>query len=169
MNAVRHGRSSAPVTGLMRFLVVAAMVLVAGCAPSALQPALTGVRSLGYACGDGVKDNVPSGLYQWHCSGMVEGNLAVINVDGNANGVAGFTLSINSVDLALMRAEFLSLVTSVSPLTAEPDLAAALDTWTGTQDPKVFGAARVNGECDATQCVVYITSVDGPLQPLRLP
>jgi hypothetical protein len=169
MNVVRHGRGPAPVTGPMRFLVVAALVLGAGCTPAAVQPTLTEVRSLGYACGDGVRDNEPSGLYQWHCTGMVEGNLAVIDVDGNANGVAGFMLSINAADPGIIRSEFRRVVTSVSPLMAEPDLASALDTWTGTQDPRLVGAARVDGECDATQCNIDISSIDGPIQPLRLP
>jgi hypothetical protein len=153
----------------MRFIVAAAVALAAGCNPAAVNPTFAGVQSLGYACGEGVEDGEPSGLYQWHCTGTVDGHLAVIDVDGNANGTSGFTLSINAADPGIIRGEYRRVVTSVSPLTAEPDLAAALDSWTGRQESQIVGAARVNGACDATQCNIDITSVAGPLQPLHLP
>lgn len=147
--------------------------LLAGCiastAPAAVRATLEQVEALGYDCGAGVADNVPSGLTQWRCPGTVAGHTAVVDVDGNDNGVAGITLAINSTDPAISRTEFRRLTTAVSPLTDQPDLANALDSWTGAQDPKVVGGAEVNGECDATQCLVFITSVDDPTKPLRLP
>jgi len=138
-------------------------------APAAVQATLEQLNALGYACGPGVADNVPSGLTQWRCPGTVAGNPAVVDVDGNDNGVAGVTIAINSIDPATSRNEFRRLATALSPLTAQPDLGSALDNWTGAQDPKFVGGARVNGECYATQCLVFITSVDGPTEPLRLP
>lgn len=155
----------------VRLLLVAGSL--AGCvgagAPATVQATLDGVAALGYRCEAGIPDNVPSGLTQWRCSGTVSGSRATIDVDGNDAGVDGFTLAINGTDPAISRTEFRRFVTAVSPLSAQPGLAAALDSWTGAQDPTSVGGVRVNGECDPTQCVIFIRSVDGPNQPLRLP
>jgi hypothetical protein len=95
--------------------------------------------------------------------------VAAIAVEGNDDGVTELILGAHSADPAIARAEFRRVVSAVPPLTAEPDLAAALDTWTGTQDPRVVGGVEVNGVCDVTQCVIYIGLVAGPPQPMRLP
>lgn len=147
-------------------------ILLTGCnaaAPSAIRPTLDDVEALGFLCDAGIPDNVPSGLTQWHCRGTVRGHEVSVLVDGNDAGVAGFDLVIHSTDPAIARDEFRRLVNGVAPLTAQPNLGAALDAWSGSQHPTVVGGAAVNGLCDATQCIVFIGSVDGPTNPLRLP
>jgi len=143
--------------------------LLAGCnalsAPAAVRATLDEVEALRYDCGEGLADNVPSGLFQWKCSGTVAGHRAIVDVEGNDDGVVGLTLDISSVDPTFTRAEFQRLANSVSLLRAEPGLVGALDTWSGVQNPVRVGAARVNGECDATQCIVFIGFRDGPVQP----
>src|SRR6187549_3751869 len=128
--------------------------LLAGCnalsAPTAVRPTLDEVEALGYDCGEGVADNVPSGLFQWKCSGTVAGHRSIVDVEGDDDGVAGLTLDINSTDPTITRAEFQRLATSVSLVSAEPALVGALDAWSGVQNPVRIGDARVNGECDAT-------------------
>jgi hypothetical protein len=143
--------------------------LLAGCttvsAPAAVRPTLIAVEALGYHCDTGVADNVPSGLTQWKCSGSVAESRASVDVDGNETGVTGLTLDINSVDPEMSRLEFRRLASAVPPLSAQVGLSTALDTWTGTQDPTHVGGIRVNGLCDATQCIVFIGFVEGPPQP----
>lgn len=153
----------------MRLRLLVTALVAAGCASAAVQPTLADVQSLGYACGDGIRDNVPSGLSEWHCSGTAGGRQATINVDGNDGGVAGITLAIDSPDPDVLRAAFQRLATEVAPVKVAPSVRDALVGWSGQQQSTTLGNARVTSECDATQCFVEITSVDGPLQPLRLP
>ena len=134
-------------------------------APAAIRTTLGEVGALGFECDAGIADNVPSGLTQWRCSGTVSGKGAVVDVDGNDSGVTGLTLAINSADPAISRAEFRRLATSVSLLKADVGMASALDTWTGAQDPTFVGGAHFNGECDATQCLVFVSFADVPTQP----
>lgn len=154
------------------FMALLAGLLV-GCsaltAPVAVRATLEQIEALGYDCGAGVADNVPSGLFEWKCSGSVAGNRASVDVEGNEDGVAGLTLDVNSIDPAISRSEFRRLVTAVSLLIAHPGLSGALDTWTGAQDPRSVDGARVNALCDATQCIVFIGFVDAPIQPSQVP
>jgi hypothetical protein len=155
---------------MRRSLVIALTVVVlGGCTPAAIQPTLADVRSLGFACGDGARDNVPSGLYQWHCSGTVAAKDGTILVNGNDGGVAEIDLAINSADPAVMRSEFRRVAIEVMPLRLAPALADALVVWSGPLRATVIRSARIASECDATQCIVEVTSIDGPLRPLRLP
>lgn len=171
-NSRRHARAHLAVLSLMRrasLLLFASLLAGCNAAPSGIRPTLDDVEALGFLCDVGIPDNVPSGLTQWHCRGTVRGHEVSVLVDGKDTGVAGFSLGIDSTDPAIARDEFRRLATGVAPLTAQPNLAGVLDAWSGAQDPKVVGGARVNGLCDATQCIVFIGSVDGPTNPLRLP
>jgi hypothetical protein len=100
---------------------------------------------------------------------MVAGELAVIDVNGNDRGVAEIIASIDSADPDVMRIEFQRVVTGIALLKVAPGLRGALATWSGQQQVTTVGNARVVGQCDATQCDVDVTSVEGPLEPLRLP
>lgn len=148
--------------------------LVAGCsaavtAPAAIQPTLRAVEGLGYRCEPGEPDNVPSGLTQWRCPGAVAGAAAGINVDGNETGVSGMALVVSSVDVGVTRAEFQRVARAVPPLSGNPNLVNALDSWGGNPGPTQIAGVRINGLCDATQCIVFIGFVEGPTQPPPVP
>ena len=147
--------------------------LLGGCssvdAPAAIRPTLDQVIATGYACGSGVPDNVPSGLLAWNCSGTVAGSQAGIIVEGNDDGVAGFTLVIHSTDPAVTRTEFRRLAAAVPLMSTQPGVSQALDTWTGQPNAVNVGETRVNALCDVTQCIVYIRYTVGPAQPVVLP
>lgn len=158
-----------------RLAATALLALLAGCAgaPSAfprVQPTLAAIETLGFHCGDGVADNVPSGLFQWLCPGAVEGVRSTVLVDGNEEGVVGITLVIDeSTDPDVARAGFRDLVNGVPPLNTAPLLVDTLAGWTGGKQRESVGGVRVSGVCDATQCIVMVESAHDPLRPLPLP
>jgi len=158
---------------MRHLLLTAALVaLVVGCngAPAAIRPTLAGIIALGYRCGEGMKDNVPSGLFQWHCDGTVDGTVSTVLVDGNQEGVAGITLFINeSDDPEIARVGFARLVTGVPPLKAAPALADVLRRWPGEQQSTVVGPVRVFAECKPTYCIVIVSPAGDPLRPMQLP
>ena len=62
-------------------------ILAAAChgtspAPPAVTPTLAAIHAIDFTCGAGIRDNVPSGLSQWACEGMVQGQATTILVDG---------------------------------------------------------------------------------------
>ena len=146
-------------------------VATAGCsAPVAVRPTLDAVRALGFTCGDGERDNVPSGLFQWHCHGAIDGAASTILVGGNEEGVSNITLvSEDSTDPAIARAGFGRLVASVPPLSTAPVLVDALAGWTGAQQRTSVGGVAITGVCDATQCLVTVDPIGDVLRPLPLP
>jgi thioesterase domain-containing protein len=149
-----------------------ALVLVAACgAPSAVQPTLDALASLGYTCGEGQPDGVPSGLTGWHCPGPVafEGG---VGVEGNGAGVASMTLSVvwpAAADPAAARDVYRRIVTAVPPFDRAPALAEALASWTGAQQSTTIGGALVMAECIRNQCWVTIASTTSPMEPILLP
>ena len=160
----------------MRWAVVGVLILAsaAACAgpttPAAVQPTLTAIETLGLRCGDGVKDNVPSGLFQWSCSGAMEAVKATVLVDGNAEGVAGFTLFFQDLsDPAIARDRFGKLVDAVPPLSTAPVLKDSVAGWAGGQQDWTVGGVHISAQCDATQCVVTVFPSRDPLRPLPLP
>ena len=159
----------------MRSIAVALVLLgsLGGChtsnAPAAVRATIDQIEALGYDCGAGIPDNVPSGLKSWSCSGTVAGNRAGVMVEGNDARLAGITIDINSTDPAVTRAEFRRLAGTVPPMNTQPELMEALSAWTGEQNPMILGKTRVNGLCDATQCIIYIGYLDPPAQPLDSP
>jgi hypothetical protein len=158
-----------------RLAAIALLAVLAGCAgarsaPPAVQATLVGIDTLGFRCGEGIPDNVPSGLVQWHCQGSVDGFGSTVLVDGNEEGVAGITMVIDeSIDPGVARAGFGRLVDAVPPLNTAPVLVDTLTGWNGEQQRNVIGGVRVSAECDATQCIVDVVSADDPLRPLPLP
>jgi hypothetical protein len=158
---------------MRRFLLVAAlMALMVGCngAPAAVRPTLAGIIALGYRCGEGMKDNVPSGLFQWQCHGAVDGTASSVLVDGNEEGVATITQFINeSNDPEIVRVGFSRLVTGVPPLKAAPALVDALRGWPGEQKSTVVGQVRIFAECEATHCIVSVMPYGDALHPMELP
>ena len=160
--------------GAMRTIAVALLFagLLSGCnaahanAPAAVRETLDQIDSMGYDCGAGVPDNVPSGLTAWSCPGAVAGNRAGVIVEGNDDGLAGVTLVIHSIDPSISRAEFQRLTAAVPPMSTQPGLDEALDAWTGAPNPVVVGEARINALCDVTQCIVYINYWEAPAQPV---
>jgi hypothetical protein len=158
-----------------RLAATALLALLVGCtgvpaAPSAVQPTLAGIDTLGFHCDEGIRDNVPSGLVQWPCQGTVDGFGSTVLVDGNQEGVAGITLVIDeSIDPGVARAGFGRLVDAVPPLDTAPVLVDTLTGWNGEQRQNVIGGVRVSAECDATQCIVGVLAAEDPLRPLPLP
>jgi len=160
---------------LNRLAVGLVLVVLTGCAgvssaPGTVQPTLAGIDALGFRCGEGQPDNVPSGLFQWICPGSVEGRDATVLVEGNADGVAGITLVINqSIDADVARRGFHRLVESVPPLNRAPVLIDTLAGWSGRQQSIVLGGVRVSAECHDTQCIVMVVNAQDVLRPLPLP
>lgn len=155
---------------LMRFrlLPAIAVLIVAACAPRSVRQTLTALRSTGYVCGEGVRDNVPSGLWQWRCRGPVAGTDAFVNGDGHDAGAAEITLSVDSTGPALIAAEFARLAPRVAPLTTTPGLADALGTPTSQHVFATVGRAAVEHVYDGMQRHLQVVS-DGPLVPLTRP
>ena len=161
----------------MRNAVASILViaLATGCglretAPDAVRPTLAAIEALGLRCGDGVKDNVPSGLFQWSCRGAIEGVGTALLVDGNEKGVAGLTLLVDDPsDPGVARTQFGRLVDAVPPLTTAPVLKDALASWTGGQQSSTIGGVRVSASCDVTRCIVAVMPARDALHPLPLP
>ena len=151
------------------------IALVAGCgggpaAPSTVRPTLSAIETLGFDCGAGISDNVPSGLSQWSCAGKIQGQDTVILVDGNEAGVTGISLGVRtSNDPAVARDGFQRLVASVPPLTSAPTLVDTLAIWSGEQQRPIVDGLAVWAECDETQCVVMVVGSTDALRPLPLP
>jgi hypothetical protein len=154
------------------FLILA---LAAGCSPRETTPdavltTLAAIEALGLRCGAGLRDNVPSGLFQWSCDGSIEGVHSVLLVDGSHEGVAGISLFVDDpTDPEVARSQFGRLVDSVPPLTTAPVLKDVLAGWTGRQQARTVLGVRISAQCDATQCIVTVMpdrNARGPL-PLR--
>jgi hypothetical protein len=155
---------------LAALLTLAAILAGCASAPPAVRPTLDGLGRLGFSCGDGMKDNVPSGLFQWSCNGAVDGMASTVLVDGNQEGVVGMTLVIDaSADPIVAQSAFAHVVGGVPPLDAAPALAASLAGWTGAQQSHVVGGVRVSAECSPTQCSVIVMPDGDALHPLELP
>ncbi len=161
----------------MRSAVVGILVLafVTGClgrssTPPAVQPTLAAIEALDFHCGDGVKDNVPSGLFQWSCSGAMETARASVLVDGNEHGVAGITLVVDDPsDPGVARNGFDRLVDGVPPLRDAGVLKDTVAGWTGGQQAWTVGGVRISALCDSTQCIVIVMPAEDALRPLPLP
>jgi hypothetical protein len=151
-------------------LAIAAGCVGRGTTPAAVQPTLTAIETLGPRCGDGVKDNEPSGLFQWSCGGAVNAVRSTVLVDGNEDGVAGITLMLDGTsDPGVARNGFGRLVDAVPPLSTAPVLKDTLAGWTGGQQAWTVGGVRISALCDTTQCIVTVMSAQNPLRPLPLP
>jgi hypothetical protein len=161
----------------MRSAVIGSLILVlaAGCfgrgtSPAAVQPTLAAIETLGFRCGDGARDNVPSGLFQWSCGGAMEASRSSVLVDGNADGVMGITLFVDDPrDPGVARSGFGRLVDAVPPLSSAPVLKATIAGWTGGQQAWTVGGVRIYAQCDVTQCVVIVMPAGDALRPLPLP
>ncbi len=151
------------------------ITVVAGCiggsdAPGTVQPTLSAIGTLGFVCGAGIADNVPSGLTQWSCGGKIQGQDTTILVDGNEAGVTGITLDVRtSNDPAVARDGFRRLIASVPPLTSAPALVDTLTIWSGEQQRPIVDGLAVSAECDATQCVVMVVGAADARRPLPSP
>lgn len=151
------------------------LALVAGCAgvaaaPAPVRPTLEALRALGLRCGAGVKDNVPSGLYQWSCSGSVGGVPWWVSVSGNDVGIAEIDLTTpESTDPGVARAAYARLVAATPPLSRAPALAGALGGWTGPPQAVELDGVRVWAGCDATQCNVFVVTAGDAIKPMPIP
>ena len=161
----------------MRCAVAAILTvaLASGCigrrtTPDAVQPTLAAIEALGFRCGDGVKDNVPSGLLQWSCGGAMDAVRSTVLVDGNEEGVAGITLVVDDPsDPGVAGAGFGRLVDAVPPLSNAPVLKDTVAGWSGGQQAWTVGGVRIVAQCDATQCIVIVMPAGDALRPLPLP
>jgi hypothetical protein len=151
------------------------VVLAVGCggatgAPARVRPTLDAIGGLAFACGVGIRDNVPSGLSQWTCEGTIDGAGATILVDGKEEGVTGITLDIlSSHDTSAAHGGFRRIVVAVPPLSSVPALLHALDDWDGQQRRIIVGAIALSAVCDVTQCIVGLANADDPLRPIPVP
>jgi hypothetical protein len=150
--------------------VVAAGLVARPKGPPAVEPALIILERLGYWCDDGEKElGPPNGLYQWHCSRSGRGPATIVLVEGNDQGIAGFTIGVDDTDPAFARQAFDEIRAAVPPLAWAPWLAGGLAGWSGPEASLVINEIRVTGLCDATQCLVYIVTATSPIEPLPLP
>ena len=157
----------------LRWLIFAALAgacsVIGAKGPPAVLPALTSIERLGYGCDNGIKDKVPSGLYQWSCERTVNGLETFVLVNGNERGIAEFDIGVVATDPALARTTFSELLAVVPPLSTAPWLEDGLAGWTGPQASRVVNGVSVTGVCDATQCLVFVSTAATPLDPLPLP
>ena len=159
----------------MRWAVIGILVLAAGCigrmaTPALVRPTLAAIEILGFRCGDGLKDNVPSGLFQWSCRGAMDAAPSTVLVDGNEDGVEAITLFVSDPsDPGIARRAFGRLVDGVPPLSNAPVLKDALAGWMGGQQASTVGGVRIVALCDATQCIVIVMPAGDALRPLPLP
>jgi hypothetical protein len=138
-------------------------------APAVVGQSLTAIEALGLRCGDGIKDNVPSGLFQWSCRGMMAGAPTTVLVDGNDKGVTAIALVTDgSTDATLAAAQFGRLVDAVPPMRTAPILKDTVAGWTGAQQVRTIGGVRISASCE-TQCHISVMPAGDALRPLPLP
>jgi hypothetical protein len=120
-------------------------------APAVVRPTLEAVERLGLPCGDGEPDNVPSGLFQWHCGPVSDLGSRAILVGGNDAGVSDIDVVSPTNDLAAAREWFVQVIGAVPPLSGVGGLGSALDaalgTWAGQQKSVEFGGVYVTASC----------------------
>jgi hypothetical protein len=153
---VRRRGSMERNAGWLLVSIASAVLMLCGCrgvsrAPGAVRPTLEAVERLGLSCGDGERDNVPSGLFQWHCGPVSDPGSRAILIGGNDAGVSDIDVVSPRNDLIAARQWFVLVVGVVPPLSGVEGLGAALDaplaTWTGQQQFVEFGGVRVAVDC----------------------
>ena len=161
-------------------LTAVVALLMTGCAraPSAVEPTLDAVETLGYACDGGHPDNVPSGLSQWRCAATGERGSAGesptgVLVAGNDKGVMEVVLAMGTgpqeVGSDAARAAWSRLADAVPPMNGAPALKEALAGWTGAELATAVGGARVYADCSDGACLIQVDPAGDALQPLHLP
>jgi hypothetical protein len=155
-------------------MVALVVWLVGACAgaavPGRVAPTLAEIETLGFDCGDGIKDNVPSGLYQWSCIGTMDDEHTEILVDGNDEGVNQIDVVVlENGDPGVAGRLFDRLVETVPPFDTAPVLKDTITDWDGTEWSRAIGGVRISAFCAATQCSILVMPADGPLRPLPLP
>jgi len=168
----------AGVAGLLPVITVGILLgnpLLPARGPGAVQATLGGAMSLGVACDSGEKDNVPSGLYQWHCRGTDRVAGFDVLVDGNDAGVAEIDVITPTDDTDVARAAIARVFEAVPPLTSVDGLATyldqALEGWDGTQLFLGTDGLRIAAECLGPsqfgdgQCLVLFRGPD-PIKPM---
>lgn len=177
-------KSSAVLSALA--LAAAAAILVvafdlasrplAGRAPGAVQPTVDAIRALGLRCDDGVPDNVPSGLSQWHCRGSLDGTEEVaVLIDGNDAGVTSIDVVTPTDDVVTARAIVERVATATPPLVRIGGLVAhlrqSLGPWDGRQTSLPLGQLQISALCQPPsqlgdgECIILFGGLD-PLQPI---
>jgi hypothetical protein len=73
-------------------LATSISIVLGGClggpgTPAAVAPSLDGWRGIGLTCTGPTEDNVPSGLLQWSCRGMLRSATLFATLDGDDAGV----------------------------------------------------------------------------------
>jgi hypothetical protein len=163
-----------------RFLVNVLPVLlvclgVLACSPvdaaeARMKPTLAALETLGFRCGDGSRDNEPSGLVQWSCGGRLDEHASTVLLDASDEGVVALTLFVDgSGDATTVRADFARIVDVVPPLDTAPILKSVIADWSGGQHEWTVGGVRLRGECAGGTCILAITSAGDPLRPLPRP
>ncbi len=144
--------------------------------PEAVRPTLDAIAALGLQCGSGIPDNVPSGLFQWHCHGSIESTTdVIILVGGNEAGVSALDISTPTDDFASARAVLGPVAARVPPLSGLDGLPAALHeafrSLSGRQTSIELLGLRVSAWCIPPsefgdgRCTISFVGPD-PLRPM---
>jgi len=149
--------------------------LLPGKGPGAGQPTIDAAKSLGLQCDSGEKDNVPSGLYQWHCRGTEAHPALTMLVSGNDEGVAEIDVITPTGDTDRLRIAIGAVARTVPPMSSLDGLATELDRqlvdWDGAQTIVGSRGLRVSLLCDEPsqfgegQCMAFVVGPD-PIKPM---
>lgn len=111
--------------------------------PAAVVPTLDSWGAAGLPCSGPFVDNVPNGLLQWRCNGVVNGIRITATLDGDTQSVFQIVGQVRGgTDRATSASTFQSLVKATAALAPVSDAASAwLSAWDGTQAQATFGTA----------------------------
>ena len=153
-------------------LLAAALVLMAitGCAidvnefnrpaaPDQVRPTLEAWSDAGMVCRGPTEDEIPSGLLQWSCRGVLEGVEVSGNLDGDDQGVFAFQVVVPAAtEPDAARDAFARLVDATPPLDGlETDIVEFIDGWPGINAVGSFGDARVRVDVDGIWRVLTVS------------
>lgn len=151
-------------------LALAVALTLTGCAidvsdfdrpasPDRVRPTLDAWSDAGMVCRGPTEDNVPSGLLQWSCRGMLEGVEVSGNLDGDEKGVFGFqVVAPAATEPDAARDAFARLIDATPALEGlEPGIVAFVDSWPGLPVVGTFGDARVTAVADSTWRVLTVS------------
>jgi len=151
-------------------LALAVALTLAGCAidvndlgrpatPDRVRPTLDAWTAAGMLCGKPQEGNVPSGLLQWSCRGMLEGVEVSGDLDGDDEGVFGFqVVAPAATEADAARDAFARLVEATPPLDGlEADIVDFIDGWPGIDVIGSFGDARVRVDVDGIWRVLSVS------------
>ncbi len=136
--------------------------------PDAIVPSLDGWRSAGLTCTGPEKDNVPSGLLQWRCSGSLSGTEVGADIEGDSKGVFDIQASVPPIDhppisVADARSAFVALVAATPCVAPVRDgLSSWIDGWDEGRPGFVAGSTRAGIDASPYHGTTYYTLTISP-------